>query len=129
MNQRIAKIRNDAKLTQEKFAESLGVSRNFIWQLESGARSPSDRTIREICRTYHVDEKWLREGKGDNPYRDMTDEDYLIGLASKITKGDLTEYQRAFFTVLARCTSEEWAFIEKKLSEIYDEVKKEEAGQ
>lgn len=126
MNQRIAKIRDDAGLTQEKFAEKLGVTRNFIWQLESGSRSPGDRTIRDICKAFHVDEKWLREGTGD-PYREIEAEEELLDLAAKIAKGDLTEYQRAFFTVLARSTPDEWIFIEKKLREFCNEVKKEAA--
>ena len=48
VNERIAKIRKDANLTQEEFGEKIGkLSKNYIWMLEKGDRKPSDRTIAE----------------------------------------------------------------------------------
>lgn len=65
MNTRIKQIRNELALSQEDFAKQLNISRNFIWMIEKGEREPSDRTILDICRIFHINEDWLRTGVGD----------------------------------------------------------------
>ena len=69
MKDRIKLIREGAdekkKLSQQEFANSLGLSRNMIAQVEMGTRILSDRSIRDICRIYKVNEEWLRTGNGE----------------------------------------------------------------
>lgn len=65
MNNRIKELRKKLKLTQEDFANKLGLARNSIASYESGRRSPNDAVIKLICREYHVDYYWLTEGKGE----------------------------------------------------------------
>ena len=65
MNERIRAVRADAGISQEKFASSLKLSRQYVALLETGERVPSDRTIADICRVYSVREEWLRTGSGD----------------------------------------------------------------
>lgn len=65
MNDRIAQARKQAGLTQKKFAEKIGLTRNFVWMIEKGDRVPSDRTIADICREFGVSETWLRTGEGE----------------------------------------------------------------
>jgi transcriptional regulator with XRE-family HTH domain len=65
MNGRIKELRKSLKLTQEEFATKLNLSRNFIAQIEMGTKEPSDRTIKDICREYSVNEEWLRFGTGE----------------------------------------------------------------
>ena len=52
-------------MTQDAFAEKLNLSKNFVWMLEKGERSASDRTIMDICREFNVHEQWLRTGEGE----------------------------------------------------------------
>lgn len=52
-------------LTQEQFAKQLGLSRNHIAQIETGKGIASDRTLKDICREFSVNEEWLRTGTGD----------------------------------------------------------------
>lgn len=65
MNKRIKKLRKEAGITQEEFSSKIGLSRNFIAQIESGTKNPSERTISDICREFRVNEDWLRTGKGE----------------------------------------------------------------
>lgn len=65
MNERIRKLRKSQGMTQEEFANILGLSRNFISQVESGAKKPSNRTKNDICREFSVSEEWLETGNGD----------------------------------------------------------------
>lgn len=63
MVSRIIDLRKSLNLTQSEFADRLGLSRNYIWMLENGERTPSDRTISDICREFGVREEWLRTGE------------------------------------------------------------------
>lgn len=64
MNLRIKHLRKDVlDLSQKDFADTIGVSENFIWMVEKGTRTPSDRTIADICREFGVREEWLRTGE------------------------------------------------------------------
>ena len=65
MHTRIKNLRKTFGLTQEEFSSKIGLSRNFIAQVESGLKNPSDRTVSDICREFGVNEKWLRYNEGD----------------------------------------------------------------
>lgn len=65
MKERLKELRKSLRMTQEQFADNLKLSRNYIAQIELGSKNPSDRTISDICRVYHVNEDWLRTGEGD----------------------------------------------------------------
>ena len=59
MNTRIKFLRKNSGLTQEKFAERIGLKQNSIALIESGKRNISDQTILSICREFGVREEWL----------------------------------------------------------------------
>lgn len=84
MNDRIKTIRKNAKMTQQAFADALGLTQNFITQVETGAKNVSDRTVRDICREFGVSEKWLRTGEGE-PY--LKEED-VTSLLSRLEESD-----------------------------------------
>lgn len=65
IGQRIRDARKAAGKTQKDFSKILGMSENYIWQIENGQREPSDRTVRDICRVFNVNEAWLRTGEGE----------------------------------------------------------------
>lgn len=65
MNERIRKLRRTLDLTQQEFAEKLGIKRNTIANYESGRNEPIDAVISLICREFNVDEEWLRSGSGE----------------------------------------------------------------
>ncbi|MCI9078329.1 MAG: helix-turn-helix transcriptional regulator [Lachnospiraceae bacterium] len=64
MKNRIKKIRKELDLTQQEFADRLGVKRNTISTYESGRSVPIDAVISLICREFKINEEWLRTGKG-----------------------------------------------------------------
>lgn len=65
MNSRIKELRKILNITQQEFANKIGLKRNTIATYEMGKASPSDRTILDICDKYNVREKWLRTGEGE----------------------------------------------------------------
>lgn len=73
MKDRIRKIREDNKLSMEKFGDRVGITRSSVCKLESGENNPSEQTIRLICKEFGVNKKWLLKNEGD-PYKELEDE-------------------------------------------------------
>ena len=66
INRRIRLFRKeDLKLSQREFAEKLGLKQTSLSSIENGAANVSERNIKEICRVFKVNEKWLRTGEGE----------------------------------------------------------------
>lgn len=65
MHERIKQVRKSANLTQQEFADQLGIKRTNIGSYETGARCPSYAVISLICREFHINEAWLRSGVGE----------------------------------------------------------------
>ena len=64
IGERIKELRKALGMTQEKFAERIGLKRNSVALIELG-RDTSDQTIFAICREFRVNEDWLRTGAGE----------------------------------------------------------------
>lgn len=65
MKDRIKRIRMESNLTQQAFADKIGVKRNTVALYESGDCGVSDAVIKLICKAYNVNEEWLRTGNGE----------------------------------------------------------------
>lgn len=65
INDRIKEVRKSARLTQQTFAEKIGVKQQTVAMLESGRNQPSDQTVFVVCREFRVNETWLRTGEGE----------------------------------------------------------------
>lgn len=65
MNERIKKLRKALDLTQQEFASRIGSVQNTITGYETGRRIPSNQVVSLICKTFSVNEEWLRTGKGE----------------------------------------------------------------
>lgn len=65
MNERIRQIRKALDLTQQEFADRIGLKRNSIANYEIGRNVPIDAVIISICREFNVNETWLRTGEGE----------------------------------------------------------------
>jgi transcriptional regulator with XRE-family HTH domain len=51
---RLREIRASRKLTQEEFAEALGISVDFLSLIERGRNAPSFETLDKIAKRLHV---------------------------------------------------------------------------
>lgn len=85
MNERIKQIRRELGLTQQEFADRIGLKQNSIALIESGKRNISDQAVLSICREYGINEEWLRTGKGEKIVPDASDE-----LEALVRKYDLS---------------------------------------
>ena len=124
LNERISKVRKESGLTQEKFAEKIGLTQNFVWMIEKGHRVPSNRTISDICRTFHVNETWLRTGEGEM-FASMSREQEIAEFFADLFSGN-DSAKIAIVQALARIPESGWEMIKDFALDVAATVKREE---
>ena len=65
INERIAHCITVTGLTKTAFAKKINLSQPHISKIALGYTPPTDRTISDICREFHISETWLRTGDGE----------------------------------------------------------------
>lgn len=119
MNLRIASIRKENNLSQQEFANRLGLTKNFISLLETGNREPSDRTISDICREFRVNEEWLIHGTGEK-FTNLSREEVVAELAEKILRNKPGSFVERVAMALAKADEEQLEAVERFLDMIYE---------
>lgn len=122
MDERIKAIRKALGLTQQEFADRLGIQRSTIAQYETGRNNPIDAVVSLICREYNVDEVWLRTGEGEM-FRPRTREDDIAAFFGQVLGGRCTDFQRRMVSVLSRLSAAEWELLEEKIKELAEDEK------
>lgn len=122
LGERIKEVRTNKGLTQEQFSGKIGLSRNYVARIEIGERLPSDRTIKDICREFGVDELWLRTGIGE-AFSVPTREEEMTKLFKSLMADRPEAFRRRAITALLRFSSDspEWELLEN----IYNSIKEE----
>lgn len=122
LHERIQAIITAKGMKKTEFAQKLNVSQAYVSQMCSGTKTPSDRTISDICREFNVNENWLRTGEGDM-FIQMSRGDEIAAFVGNILRDD-SNFQQKFISVLARMTPDEWKLLERKVLELAEEIKK-----
>ena len=93
LKERLKKLRKALDLTQQEFADRIGIGRGSIATYETRDGNPGSSVINLICREFNVSETWLRTGEGEmftpsptteldalaSKYPNMTHETYVVG--------------------------------------------------
>ena len=124
MNERIKELRKALGLTQQDFAERIGVKRNTIAQYEIGRNPPIDAVITSICREFNVSESWLRGGTGEM-FIERTRNEELSAFFGEVLSVD--DFRARLFSVMSRLSTEEWALLEKMAHQLVEEEQKKPA--
>ena len=120
IGEQIRDARKALSLTQKEFSAALGMSENYIWQIEKGQREPSDRTIKDICRIFAIREEWLRTGTGEmRP--PMTKEEEIAQLVNGAINGS-SEFKRAVIKMICSRTDSELEALEAALRSVYENL-------
>lgn len=65
ISENIKELRAHLRLTQQEFADKIGVKRNTVATYEMGRSTPSEAAITLICREFDVRREWLETGEGE----------------------------------------------------------------
>lgn len=117
LGERIKQIRLAAGLTQQQFAERIGLSRNFIAVIETSGRKPSDRTVSDICREFGVSLAWLENGVGEMYVQRSTNEELALLVTDIMSDAD-DSFRKRFISLLMALPPEKWAAIEAFVGEL-----------
>lgn len=124
MGERIKELRTVLGLTQQQLADSLGIKRNTIAKYETGRGDPIDAVVSLICKTYNVNEKWLRAGEGPM-FLDYSRDQQIMDFVADAMRGESDNFKRRLISVLARLDENEWTILEKRLREIIGDEKRD----
>lgn len=65
LGRRIKEVRQTNGLTQNDFADSLGIVQGFLSGVEQGKKNVSDTLLVALCLLYGINKDWLKAGKGE----------------------------------------------------------------
>lgn len=123
IGERIKELRKLLGLTQQEFAEKVGIKRNSVATYETGKSNVGDPTAMLICNTFNVNEDWLRSGVGE-PFRPASKEEQVKRLIEKAT-GLSDNFKEQFAATLSSLTYDDWKIIIDMANELAN-IKKHE---
>lgn len=112
MCERIKILRKTLKLTQQAFAESLGVSRDTIANVEGGRIEIKDIFILSICREFNVNENWLRTGEGEM-FIELSRDEQIAEFVGRTLSTESESFKKRFIAMLAKLDESDWETLEK----------------
>lgn len=121
ISDRVAELIKALGLNKTSFARRLGLSQPFVSQIANGSATPSDRTISDICREFHVDEHWIRTGEGEMFVRLSLEEELAKYAAQVLTDPD-QDIARMILRVMAHLEPSDWERIRKVAQQIKQEL-------
>lgn len=122
MNSRIKEVRKAKGLSQAAFGAPFGANRDMINNVENGRAAVSDIMVASICRTYDVNERWLRTGEGEMFIQISRDQEIMDFVADTM-QDEEDNFRRRFLLALSRLPEERWADIEAFARQITAENK------
>lgn len=119
MNKRIKELRNSLHKSQEEFGKYLGLSKSGVSEIEAGRRSVTDQHIIMLkhCKDFHVNEEWLRTGKGEM-FTPMTMEEELIEFTRDLLIDENESFKKRLISALAKLSEEQWDLLEGIIDDI-----------
>lgn len=112
MKDRIKKIRKELDLTQQEFADRIGVKRGGIANYEIGRNEPTDSVISLICREFNINEDWLRTGEGEMFIKQTRDEQ-IASFVGSIQSSEDDSFKKRFISMLSALDESDWEVLEK----------------
>lgn len=120
MNVRMKELRKYLNKTQAEFGKDIGLTQNYIAQIEMGRRDPSDRSISDMVRIFNVNEVWLRDGVGEM-FLERTIEDEIDAFCGSIKKLEKDDPRWCVMRLLAKLPEEDWDAIADMIKLIKEE--------
>ena len=124
IEERIIEIRKNANLSQTEFAESLGVGRGVITNLERGLTELKPQFCSLICEKYHVNKTWLETGDGEMFKTPSIDEEIAELVGKAMSPGTDPVYRRVLLA-LARTDESVWQKAKEFLQNLKDAEERE----
>ena len=117
MNERIKLLRKELNLSQELFADRLGLTKNYISLVENGNRNLSEQSQKILCSLYNVNEEWLKSGTGEM-FCQIDKNDEISKLFGEVIKESDGDFKRRLVNALAKLDDDGWNTLETLIDSI-----------
>lgn len=117
MDERIKMLRSHLNLTQQEFADRIGIKRNSVANYETGRNEPIDAVVSLICREFKVNETWLRTGSGEM-FEQLDRDQEIAEFAAGILSDEPDSFRKRLISALATLDARDWAVLEKLADEL-----------
>lgn len=118
MKERLKQIRKELGMTQQAFADRLGIARGNIAAYEVGKNALSDAVISLICKTEfergRINEDWLRNGVGEMFIQQTRDEQIEAFIGSMMADEE-DSFKRRLISGLCALDETGWRVLENLL--------------
>ena len=119
---RLKSIRKTLNITQQEFADRIGIKRGTVANYELDRNEPLDAVISLICKEFNISESWLRTGEGEM-YTALDRDEEIALLVGRAIEGG-TDFQKALIKMLCSCSEKELEVLERKFREIAEGLDK-----
>lgn len=126
MNERLKKLRKELDMTQQEFADSIGIKRSTMATYESGRNEPIDAVISLICKQHNVNEDWLRSGEGEM-FEQLTEQEKIMKYTTMLlrdTDSAVASAIQSFIVTYEQLDDTSKATLEKIALQYIDNLKK-----
>lgn len=115
IGERVKAIRKDQRLNQERFGKALGgLQKSSISKIEKSENGLSQRNLKTLCQTFHVNEQWLLTGEGEMYLPASQEEMIQVYMQSILSnRADIAELQLHFFKSLSNLSEDDWVVLDK----------------
>lgn len=120
MKERIKKLRKELNLTQQGFADKLGLKRQTIAAYEIGKIEPSDSTLLLICEKFSVRKEWLQNGNGEM-HKKRTKNQEIAAFMNDVMDLPDKAFKKRFIESIQKLDQNDWEAIEKIANKILKE--------
>lgn len=117
MNERMKQLRKTLGLTQQDFADRLGIKRGAIANYEIGRNEPIDAVVSLICREFDINEDWLRTGEGEM-FLTLDRDDQIARWAGTVLRDEGDTFKKRFVAALSQLEERDWVALEQFLLNI-----------
>lgn len=110
MNERIASLRKEMRLTQKQFGERIGVQRGTVANYERGRNIPNETVLLMICREFGVRREWLETGEGEK-FEKNSRYDIISEMSEESLKKENEAFRRRLISVITELSESQLAIL------------------
>lgn len=122
MEQRLKELRRTLGLNTRIFGARIGMSNSSISLLESGKRQFTERTVKDICREFSVNEEWFRTGNGEM-FGAATREKEIAMITASLMRND-DPFRTEITKIISEMDSEQLEELKEITVRLYEAIKK-----
>ena len=127
MNERIKIVVGESGMTKTAFGKAIGLTTASISQFISGKQNPSERTIKDICRVFHIRRGWLVDGTGEM-YKNIEREKELNNFFGSLINDDVP-FRTEIIYALSKMPPEWWELTGKMIQDAADAMEKSQESE